>query len=430
MIKKLRIRFMTVLMSLLAAVMLAVTCAVYVFMYRSEIASADKIMEAAAGFDMAVPAGHEPPVPKPEPDVRLDDIRVPRIDPEEGFSSGWIRVMMDENGVITDVFYSHQRFFADGGSAFVIDDAVRAAAEKINSSDNKKGLITAENIAYRYSVKAQGEKKIIILLDRTNEISTMNRLLLILIGIFALTLVVLFLLSMLLSGWAVVPIEDAWNRQKIFFSNASHELKTPLTVISANLDVITSNADETVDSQKKWFGFIREETDKMRTLINEMLFLSREEQDREPVRAEFNMSEAVEGVCLSMDAVAFEKGRTLQSAIEKDIMYSGERESICRLIHILIDNAVQHSDEGSEIFIKLSKCKGKIKLSVKSQGKNIAPDELEKIFDRYYRTDESRSRDTGGFGLGLAIARAVAENHGGSISAQSDENGTVFTAVL
>lgn len=105
--------------------------------------------------------------------------------------------------------------------------------------------------------------KVIVLLDRTNEVSTMTRLLVILAGIFALSLVVLFLLSVLLSKWAVTPIEDAWNRQRVFFSNASHELKTPLAVISANLDVITSNPDETVAEQGKWFGYIRSEADKM-----------------------------------------------------------------------------------------------------------------------------------------------------------------------
>ena len=273
--------------------------------------------------------------------------------------------------------------------------------------------------------------KVIVLLDRTNEVSTMTRLLVILAGIFALSLVVLFLLSVLLSKWAVTPIEDAWNRQRVFFSNASHELKTPLAVISANLDVITSNPDETVAEQGKWFGYIRSEANKMSRLINEMLYIAREERtDSKTVMAELDLSEAAEGACLAMEAVAFEKGKTLITDIEPNVTVKGDKESLTRTINILIDNAVSHSSEHSEITVRLKKSRGKAKLTVENQGKPIPKEDLQRIFDRYYRTDASRSRDTGGFGLGLAIAKTVAEKHGGSITAESDESRTVFTLII
>ena len=216
-----------------------------------------------------------------------------------------------------------------------------------------------------------------------------------------------------------------------FTSNVSHELKTPLAVISANLDVITSNPDETVAEQGKWFGYIRSEADKMSRLINEMLYIAREERtDSKTVMTELDLSEAAEGACLAMEAVAFEKGKTLITDIEPNVTVKGDKESLTRTINILIDNAVSHSSEHSEITVRLKKSRGKAKLTVENQGKPIPKEDLQRIFDRYYRTDASRSRDTGGFGLGLAIAKTVAEKHGGSITAESDENRTVFTLII
>lgn len=427
-------------MGLLALVMLAVICAIYIFMYRSEVHNAERIISYAENIRFGERLDKNPPPEedqsgydrKREPDIRFENSNMPVPDFRKmnDFSSGWIRVSLDENNNITDIFYSQQRFFSDEEESDSFDAAVSLAAKKIVARSETDGFVTAENTSYRYRVSEKDGEKIIIMLDRTAEMSTMNRLLMILLGIFFLSLIVLFIISVLLSKWAVVPIEDAWNRQKIFFSNASHELKTPLTVISANLDVITSNPSETVESQKKWFGFIREEADKMSRLINEMLFLSREEQNTETVTAEFDLSEAAEGACLSMDAVAFEHGRTLSQDIEEGIIYKGDRESICRMLHILIDNAVAHSSEGSEIRVSLKRSRGKIKLMVSNEGKPIPSEELERIFDRYYRTDASRSRDTGGFGLGLAIAKAIVQKHGGTLTARSDENATIFTAVL
>jgi len=276
------------------------------------------------------------------------------------------------------------------------------------------------------------EGRIIVLLDRTDEHSTLNRLLFILMGIFLLSSAVIFLLSLLLSKWAVIPIEDAWNRQRVFFSNASHELKTPLTVINANLDVITASPENTVSEQQKWFGYIRSETDKMSRLINEMLYLSREEQtDSSGVMTTVPLSEIAEGACLAMEAVAFEKGKNISQSIESGIDVTGDKESLSRLITILIDNAVIHSSEGSEISVCLAReRKNRAKLTVSNSGKPIPSEELERIFDRYYRTDSSRSSATGGFGLGLAIAAAIARKHSGKIYAESDEQRTCFNVIL
>ena len=444
MIKHLRRRFTAVLMSLLGTVMLIVLGSVYVSMYRSENMNTDRIINFAMNLEMhkdntdpppqSPPDGTEEPPKDFEGDIHFDSFFFPQRtrqtrDRTDDISTGWISVTVDSSGMITDIFRSQQLYGSENEDN--MDAAAHAAAENILSNGNQKGIISVDGISYRYEMRDKDSGKVIVLLDRTNEVSTMTRLLVILAGIFALSLVVLFLLSVLLSKWAVTPIEDAWNRQRVFFSNASHELKTPLAVISANLDVITSNPDETVAEQGKWFGYIRSEADKMSRLINEMLYIAREERtDSKTVMAELDLSEAAEGACLAMEAVAFEKGKTLITDIEPNVTVKGDKESLARTINILIDNAVSHSSEHSEITVRLKKSRGKAKLTVENQGKPIPKEDLQRIFDRYYRTDASRSRDTGGFGLGLAIAKTVAEKHGGSITAESDENRTVFTLII
>lgn len=444
MIKHLRRRFTAVLMSLLGTVILIVLGSVYVSMYRSENMNTDRIINFAMNLEMhkdntdpppqSPTDGTEEPPKDFEGDIHFDSFFFPQRtrqtrDRTDDISTGWISVTVDSSGMITDIFRSQQLYGSEDEDN--MDAAAHAAAENILSNGNQKGIISVDGISYRYEMRDKDSGKVIVLLDRTNEVSTMTRLLVILAGIFALSLVVLFLLSVLLSKWAVTPIEDAWNRQRVFFSNASHELKTPLAVISANLDVITSNPDEAVAEQVKWFGYIRSEADKMSRLINEMLYIAREERtDSKTVMAELDLSEAAEGACLAMEAVAFEKGKTLITDIEPNVTVKGDKESLTRTINILIDNAVSHSSEHSEITVRLKKSRGKAKLTVENQGKPIPKEDLQRIFDRYYRTDASRSRYTGGFGLGLSIAKTVAEKHGGSITAESDENRTVFTLII
>lgn len=437
MIKKLRARFTFVLTGLLTLVMIGVLGAIYISMYRSEEQNALRMIDFASSVDYSG-RWENPPPPKDDADGLPDD--VPRDIPDRPdskkhlqMSSGWITVKLDSENDIESIFYSRERFFAESGEYDEQSAAVAEAAKEIISrGDKNDGCITAGGVSYRYRLRDTADGRQIILLDRSEELSTLRRLLIILLAIFVPALAVLFLLSVMLSKWAVIPIEDAWNRQRVFFSNASHELKTPLTVINANLDVITSNPDDTIAGQGKWFGYIRCEAEKMSRLINEMLYLSREERTDEPaVMTDVDLSEAAEGVCLAMEAVAFEHGKTICPDIDGGMIVKGEKESLVRMINILVDNAVNHSEAHSDINVSLkSYKKGKAKLTVSNSGTPIPADELERIFDRYYRTDASRSSSTGGFGLGLAIAKAIAEKHGGSISAESDNEKTAFTVIF
>lgn len=452
MIKKLRRRFMTVIMIMMAALLAGVLICIYFFMYKSEEDNAQKVLEFAINADFLIdnpPDRHnsheldgEAPV-RGEPELEPDsgDIRFERFAAagQPSFRidlmSGWMLVQISAQNE-TQFFYSQLNRNENGEYISDTDDfkaSAAAAAQKVIESGGERGFIYFEDTSYRYLCRAYGDGYRIVFKDRTNEIMTLNRLMVILLGIFAATSAVMLALSYLLSRWAARPVEDAWNRQKVFFSNASHELKTPLTVISANIDVILSNPQESVQSQEKWFGYIKSESAKMSRLINEMLFIAKEDAqaERKEDMSEYNLSEIIEGACLTFEALAFERNRTLEQDIAPDIVSIGERESIQRVVHILIDNAISHSSDNSAVVVKLWQSKrGRVKLSVSNRGEDIPPESLERLFDRYYRTDASRSKDTGGFGLGLAIAKTIIDKHGGTITAESKNGITSFTVTL
>ena len=254
MIKKLRARFTFVLTGLLTLVMIGVLGAIYISMYRSEEQNALRMIDFASSLDYSG-RWENPPPPRDIDEEHPEDAPEDIPDRPDGkkhlqMSSGWITVKLDSENEIESIFYSRERFFSDSDESDEQSAAVTEAAKEILSREGKNdGCITAGGVSYRYRLRDTADGRQIILLDRSEELSTLRRLLIILLAIFVPALAVLFLLSVLLSKWAVIPIEDAWNRQRVFFSNASHVLKTPLTVINANLDVITSNPDDTVAGQ-------------------------------------------------------------------------------------------------------------------------------------------------------------------------------------
>ena len=246
-------------------------------------------------------------------------------------------------------------------------------------------------------------------------------------AIAAGALFLLFLLSRRLANLVMKPTEDAWDNQKRFIADASHDLKTPLTVIMANNDILLSHPEKTVDEQIKWVESTKSEGEYMSSMINKMLELAKSEDLIS--KLELNdvcISELTEKAVLQFEPVAFESEIMIDSQIEGNITIKSNSEEYYRLVQILIDNAVKYSKAGQSVFVSLTNGKKDCTLSVKNHGDVIEPEKLEHIFDRFYRVDDARSK--GSFGLGLSIAKNVANALGGEISAQSDaENGTVFT---
>ena len=251
--------------------------------------------------------------------------------------------------------------------------------------------------------------------------------------IMAAALAVFFLISLFLSRWALRPVERSWKQQRQFIADASHELKTPLTVLLADADILLAHPDDTIASQRKWVEYMQDEAGRMRELVEDMLFLARSDSssDREQIRQSVALSDLCSNCLLSFEPVAFERGAQLTDAVEPDVTVPGDESQLRRLIAILLDNACKYCGEQGTVTLTLRREGSRAVLSVRNTGDPIPPEALPHLFERFYRADSARARDTGGYGLGLAIAAAIAESHKGKISAASTAaEGTTFTVTL
>jgi len=270
----------------------------------------------------------------------------------------------------------------------------------------------------------------IVFLDVTHSVRIMQSLLATL-GIVAFAvLLALFFISYRFAARAVRPIEENYNKQKQFITDASHEFRTPLAVIGANVDAITASGEETVDSQKEWFGYIRSELKRTGKLVDDLLYLAKSEQVKGEDSLPFDLSAVCETACASMEAVLYEGGKTMRTDIAKAISVTADSGKITGVLYILLDNAGKYTPEGGNITVRLSAESEKAVLRVINTGEDIPAEDLPRIFDRFYRSDASRSTQTGGSGLGLSIAKTIVEHSGGTISAQSGGGITTFTVML
>ena len=239
------------------------------------------------------------------------------------------------------------------------------------------------------------------------------------IGIGALSL--FLLVSILLSRWMVKPVEKAWEKQRQFIADASHELKTPLTVILSNTDMLIEAGAVKGEKNQVRLDNIRAESKRMKALTENLLDLARTDSKPKAVRKEpVNLSFLISGAALVFEPTIFDLGRSLRCEIQENITVSGNRERLRQLADILLENALQYGADKSPITVRLASAgKREALLSVTSEGAPLSAQDCASIFERFYRMDASRGQ-TRGFGLGLSIARSIAQEHGGKIWAESD----------
>lgn len=241
-----------------------------------------------------------------------------------------------------------------------------------------------------------------------------------------------FIISLFLAAWALRPAQRAWERQRQFVADASHELKTPLTVILANTGILLSHRDDTIGRQLKWVENTQAEANRMKKLVDDLLFLAKSDDKRmEGEHVRLNLSDAVWSSFLPFESVAFEKGVALSGEIAPDIFVTGDEAQLKQLAAILLDNALKYAGEQGGVTLTLQKTQDRARLLVHNTGAPIAPGHLNNLFERFYRTDDARTREQGGYGLGLSIAKSIAEKHGGKISVESaPHTGTTFSVWL
>ncbi|MCM3410285.1 sensor histidine kinase [Metabacillus litoralis] len=296
-------------------------------------------------------------------------------------------------------------------------------ADKVSAKNEVEGQFHVKEKNWAYIVKEEKSGYAIYAVDITAQLSLMNNLIYTFILVGILMFIVIFFTNRYFANRYIAPVKEAFIKQKQFITDASHELKTPLTVINTNTDLLLSNSEDTIQNQAKWLHHIKGETERMKSLTNDLLYLTEIDHSRnQKIFAPFSMSEAVESIILTMEAILFEKNIKLNYEIQPDLKVYGNKEQIKQVVMILLDNAVKYTNPTGTITITLKKQSQDTVLSVTNTGDGISSEHIEKIFDRFYRTDPSRSRQQGGYGLGLAIAKSIVEQHKGKIYAKSKQN--------
>lgn len=307
-------------------------------------------------------------------------------------------------------------------------DALTAILTDCLSQEADEGSLPG--YALRYLRQDDGLYTQIAFVDISLETAALRQMMASYLRIGLLSLLLLAGASFLLSLRVTRPVERAWRQQRQFFSDASHELKTPLTVILSNAEMLETS--DLPERESRWRDNILSESRQMKTLVEEMLTLSRtEDAQRKPTVADVDLSDLSEDCALAFEPVAFEAGKPLSWDVTPALTVSGDGEKLRHLLSILLDNAAKYGAAGEGIVLSLRAERSQAILSVAngSGGHPIPPEELPRLFERFYRADASRGEQSG-FGLGLPIAQAIAKEHHGALRAESDEQATRFTFTL
>lgn len=337
------------------------------------------------------------------------------LTPETRFQTRYFSAWADENGTITQVDTGH--------IAAVSAQEAREYAQELLAS----GRTTGYRGIYRYLAAERDGETLLLFLDCHSELQTALSLLagscLVALGSFA----VVFLLVSLLSRRAVRPVLENMERQRRFITDAGHELKTPLAILSANADVL-----ELETGKSQWIDSIRHQVARLSHLVQDLLFLARMEEGARRELADFDLSEAVQSTAAPFEALARTAGLDFVLDIPPALRYTGDEERLRELTSILVDNAVKYACAPGAVKVTLEQRGRGVRLSVYNTCPQPPQGDLDRLFDRFYRADESRSRETGGCGIGLSLAKAIVEAHRGKLTAQRQESppAMVFTAVL
>ena len=306
------------------------------------------------------------------------------------------------------------------------EEYIFSLMDEVLYSKQDTGIVKRYNLRY-YKTASPGMIKTVFL-DKSYEDSTLSSVLVSIFVIGAVGSVLFFVITLIVTRIATRPVERSWKQQQQLVADVSHELKTPVAVISSNLDIVMSHPAESVSDQGKWLGYIKDETVHMNELIKSILYLARtEETDASLEKSGFDLSNAVNAAALPFESVCFEKGLELEINTEPDVFFYGNRDMMMRLVSILLDNACKYSLPGNPVTVALYNAPEKLILAVNNKGDLISEEDKKRIFERFYRADESRSNAHGSFGLGLSIARSITEAHGGRIEVTSTaEDGNTF----
>lgn len=318
-------------------------------------------------------------------------------------------------------------FVTPDGQIFLSDvnmfdgETIKEIVVAVESNNSPDGFLRVDEqkLAFRFTNVPLGYA--IYLCDYTEEADNAIGMLLITLGAGIIGIICIALISVLWSRRTVAPVEQAFEKQQDLVANASHELKTPITIINTDLAIL-NGAENFTEEQKKWLDNIERQVNRMGKLVTEMLELARlEAKGKNQVKETVNISTVAEGVVLEAEALAFEKKVSFETDIKSDVKITASTANIEKLVYILVENALKYTPEGKTVSVKVSVDRKRAVLRVRNTGIGIAENDVEKLFDRFYRVDEAHSSGNS-FGLGLAIAKSIVDLSGGKIGVDSKEN--------
>ena len=419
MIRDLRKKFILVAMLSTMLVLTAIMGVVNFSNYREMLDRADEmtaLLEQNDGKFPEEPSWHEQddtetPPAKPENDEKDKS----RFSVETPFETRYFTVTVDENGGVTD---------CDLDRIAAVDEET---AEEYTQTAQQKNKTTGFQGIYRYRVTETEDGAKYVFLDCRREISNFRTVLVTTISVSLLGLAAVFVLVVIFSRMVFRPVEESIQKQKRFITDASHELKTPLTIIDANIEVMEMESGES-----QWTKSTRKQIQRLSGLVQQLVTLSRLDEEKGlEEKCEFNLSEAVSECVQPYESLAQTREKNLTLNIEEDITYTGDERSIRQLAGILMDNAVKYFSENGNITLTLKKKGKKIFLEVYNDADDLPQGKLDVLFERFYRLDSSRNSGTGGSGIGLSVAKAIVQAHKGKITAENKNGrGLTITVIL
>lgn len=396
MIKRLRLKFICVNMIIVVLMMLAIFALVFHFTQQDLFWQADQTME-----------------------LLLENGRPGRIGEERRVKLPYFRVSISPGGMI----------LGTAGNYFDLSDEQNLSEliEQAQTAEEDSGSLPEYGLRFRRRTDPFGQ--VIVFLDVSSHTAALAGLVKACSVIGLLSTGVFLGISYLLARWAIRPVEKAWNQQRQFIADASHELKTPLTVITTNAELLQS-AQYTPEERQRFTASILTMAHQMRGLVEGLLELAR--VDNGAVKTAFvrlDLGEVAENALLPFEPVYFEQGLTLESHIESGLSVKGSLRHLHQVVDILLDNASKYSTPGGNVIISVHRQGNQCHLIVDSPGQTLTKEERKKIFTRFYRADPARKMEHS-YGLGLAIAKGIVTDHGGKIWAESREGRNSFHILL
>ena len=304
---------------------------------------------------------------------------------------------------------------------------IRGIVQAALESEEKTAELEQYRLRFRKEKSPGGYT--IVFSDTTMEAATLKNLYSVCLVIFFSAMGIFLVISILLSNWVIRPVAAAWEQQRQFVADASHELKTPLSVILANAELL-ENEDTQPQDRAKFSRNILTTTYQMRSLVENLLEMARIDSGRQNLQlSALDFSQLVSDAALSFQLLYGEKNLTLQSTVVEDITISGSERHLYQVLDVLLDNALKYAEPGSTVRVELKRNGHDCLLTVANAGEPISKEDLKNIFKRFYRADKARAMN-GSYGLGLSIAESIVESHKGKIWAESADGSNTFLVQL